>query len=79
MDRIRQTVWGKPPLSFWLTAASFKLFSVNEFTARLPHFFGGLVILWLVWNWLVRHSRQHAYIAVTLLSGSALFLFPPVP
>src|SRR5690606_22195895 len=30
--------WGKPPLSFWLTAASFRLFGVSEFTARLPHF-----------------------------------------
>lgn len=27
--------WGKPPLSTWLTAASFKVFSVNEFAARL--------------------------------------------
>ncbi len=30
--------WGKPPLSFWLTAGSFKLFGFNEFAARLPAF-----------------------------------------
>lgn len=30
--------WAKPPLSFWLTAASMKVFGVNEFAARLPHF-----------------------------------------
>ena len=29
--------WGKPPLAFWVTAASFKAFGVSEFTARLPH------------------------------------------
>jgi len=28
--------WGKPPLSFWLAAASFRLFGVSDFTARLP-------------------------------------------
>ena len=28
--------WGKPPLSFWLTALSFKAFGLNEFAARLP-------------------------------------------
>lgn len=28
--------WAKPPLSTWLTAASFKLFGFTEFAARLP-------------------------------------------
>lgn len=28
----------KPPLSFWATAISFKIFKVNDFFARLPHF-----------------------------------------
>lgn len=28
--------WGKPPLGFWLSALSMKLFGVNEFAARLP-------------------------------------------
>ncbi|HEU6454869.1 MAG TPA: glycosyltransferase family 39 protein, partial [Roseateles sp.] len=28
--------WGKPPLSFWLTAASMRLFGLSEFAARLP-------------------------------------------
>lgn len=30
--------WAKPPLSIWLTAASFKVLGVNEFAARLPAF-----------------------------------------
>jgi 4-amino-4-deoxy-L-arabinose transferase-like glycosyltransferase len=28
--------WGKPPLSFWTQALSFKLFGVSEFAGRLP-------------------------------------------
>ena len=28
--------WGKPPLSTWTRAASFELFGVSEFAARLP-------------------------------------------
>ena len=42
--------WGKPPLSFWCTALSFKLFGVNEFTARLPHWILGVLGGWLVWD-----------------------------
>ena len=42
--------WGKPPLSFWLTATSFHLFGVSEFTARLPHFLCGLLVAWLMWG-----------------------------
>ncbi len=30
--------WGKPPLSFWMTAGSFQTFGVGEFAARLPAF-----------------------------------------
>ncbi len=38
--------WAKPPLSTWLTAASFKAFGVSEFSARLPVF---LLLLGCVW------------------------------
>ncbi len=38
--------WGKPPLSFWLTAASFHAFGLSEFSARLPSF---LLLLGSVW------------------------------
>ena len=30
--------WAKPPLSIWLTAASFEVLGINEFAARLPSF-----------------------------------------
>jgi 4-amino-4-deoxy-L-arabinose transferase-like glycosyltransferase len=65
--------WGKPPLSFWLSAASIKLFGVNEFAARLPHFLCGLLVAWLVWDWAARNSRREAIYATVLLLGSTLF------
>ena len=30
--------WGKPPLHFWMTALSLKVFGFNEFAARFPSF-----------------------------------------
>jgi 4-amino-4-deoxy-L-arabinose transferase-like glycosyltransferase len=39
----------KPPLLFWMTAASFELFGVNEFAARLPSVLMGLGTLVLIY------------------------------
>ena len=65
--------WAKPPLTTWLTAASIKLFGVNEFAARLPYFLLAVVIAWLVWGWVSRRSRREALLAVSLLSGTMLY------
>jgi 4-amino-4-deoxy-L-arabinose transferase-like glycosyltransferase len=65
--------WGKPPLSFWLTAASFKLLGVSEFAARLPHFACGVLMAWLVWDLGRRRDAAMARLAVAVLAGSALF------
>ena len=65
--------WAKPPLSTWLTAASLKLFGVNEFAARLPYFFLALLIAWLVWDWARRRSAREALLSVGLLCGTMLY------
>lgn len=39
--------WGKPPLSFWLTAASIKAFGHNEIASRLPSFLACVFTVWL--------------------------------
>ncbi|MBM4218235.1 MAG: glycosyltransferase family 39 protein [Gammaproteobacteria bacterium] len=65
--------WGKPPFSFWLTAGSFKLFGIGEFSARLPHWICGGLLLGVLWDWAARRSRREAAIAVALAAGSALF------
>jgi len=67
--------WGKPPLSFWSTALSFKLFGVNEFTARLPHWILGVLGGWLVWDLAVRRSIREAVISVSLLTGCLIYYF----
>ncbi len=65
--------WAKPPLSTWLTAASLKLFGVNEFAARLPYFLLSLFIAWLVWDWVGRRSRREALLTIALLAGTMLY------
>lgn len=66
--------WAKPPLSTWVTAASFKVFGVNEFAARLPHFLLALALAWLIWDWVRRIDRRQALLTVCLLAGAILFL-----
>lgn len=66
--------WGKPPLSFWLTAASFRTLGVGEFAARLPQWIVGMLVAWLLWQWLATRSRTQAGYAVALLLGAALYL-----
>lgn len=36
--RENRPFWGKPPLSFWLTALSFRAFGIHDFSARLPSY-----------------------------------------
>lgn len=66
--------WGKPPLSFWLTAISIRLFGANEFAARLPHLLAAVTSAWLIWDWARQRSRQEALVATALLAGCALTL-----
>ena len=65
--------WGKPPLAFWVTAISFKLFGVNEFSARLPHLIISLLIVGLIVWLAARRDRDAALPTLALISGSFLF------
>ncbi|MBL4746621.1 MAG: glycosyltransferase family 39 protein [Flavobacteriaceae bacterium] len=40
--------WAKPPLSTWLSASSFELFGLSEFTARLPYLLLSIALLLLI-------------------------------
>lgn len=66
--------WAKPPLSTWITAASFQVFGVNEFAARLPHFVLALALVWLIWDWVRRVDRRQALLTACILAGAILFL-----
>jgi len=38
----------KPPLLYWVTAASFKVFGINEFALRLPTALAMIALVWIV-------------------------------
>ena len=44
-----QPFLAKPPLSFWLVALSFRTLGLSEFSARLPSFLMGLVVVALTY------------------------------
>lgn len=65
--------WGKPPLAFWLTAASFEVFGVSEFAARLPHLIVSLAIIGLT-GWMAhRRDRESAWPAIAIISAAPVF------
>ena len=67
--------WAKPPLSFWLTAWSFKLFGVSEFSARLPHLLCSLAVAALTGDLARRVLGATAgRRALALLGGSLMFV-----
>lgn len=43
--------WGKPPLSFWASAASMAVFGANEFGARVATLVAALATAALFWRW----------------------------
>ena len=68
--------WGKPPLSFWLTAASISSFGINDIAARLPSFVLAILIGWLIYRLASRHRNWNcAVMGVFVLSSMALFFF----
>lgn len=69
-----QPFWGKPPLYAWLTSASFAMFGIDEFSARLPHFLLSLVVLALLWR-MVRDEKspEEAVFALVILASTVMF------
>lgn len=59
--------WGKPPLSTWLSALSFKLFGISELAARLPSFLLGLAVLWLTWRLASQYRGRRQALRATLI------------
>jgi len=48
--RIYGEYWyDKPPMYYWLVAASFKIFGINEFAARFPSALFGVLCVWLAY------------------------------
>jgi 4-amino-4-deoxy-L-arabinose transferase-like glycosyltransferase len=59
----------KPPLMYWLTAGSFRLFGINEFALRLPTALGVLALVWVVMRIAGRASGARAEIIAGLCTA----------
>lgn len=55
----------KPPLMYWVTAASLRLFGVHEFALRFPTALGVLALVWTV----MRMARRTASDRVAIVAG----------
>jgi 4-amino-4-deoxy-L-arabinose transferase-like glycosyltransferase len=64
----------KPPLAYWLSAASFKVFGVSEWAGRLPTILAGWLTLCVTYAtaaWLF--GRRTGFLAAASLAGTLLF------
>lgn len=68
--------WGKPPLSFWLESASFRLFGVTEFSARMPSWLVTATSGYLVYLTAKRFSGQRValWTVLILFSMSGIYI-----
>jgi 4-amino-4-deoxy-L-arabinose transferase-like glycosyltransferase len=57
----------KPPLMYWLSAASFLAFGINEFALRLPTALGVIALVWIV----MRMARRAAGAQAAFIAGLA--------
>lgn len=68
--------WGKPPLSFWLESASFHLFGVTEFSARIPSWIVTVTSGYLVYLTARHFSGQRValWTVLILFSMSGIYI-----
>ena len=63
--------WTKPPLTYWMVAASVAVFGYNPWAARLPLALAFLCCTWVVWRvarrWLPGDENKAALIYATML------------
>ncbi|MEX1188404.1 MAG: glycosyltransferase family 39 protein [Bacteroidia bacterium] len=68
-----QPFWEKPPLFFWLQAASMKAFGVNEYAARFPNAIFGIINLLMLFEiGRKMRSERFGFIMAILMGGSFL-------
>jgi 4-amino-4-deoxy-L-arabinose transferase-like glycosyltransferase len=67
----------KPPLPFWLVAASYEIFGQNTFATHLPNSLAMLGLTWLAWLWARRAwgGRAGLYAGLGVLTAVGPFLF----
>ncbi|MBN8550252.1 MAG: glycosyltransferase family 39 protein [Deltaproteobacteria bacterium] len=66
---------GKPPLHFWLTALSYKIFGFDEWTSRFPSLVFAILILGLVFVHGRRYFGEEAGLIAALIAASSWMLY----
>lgn len=65
--------WGKPPLSFWVQAASINLFGVTEFAVRLPALLASMLTMLILYSFVSTLAGvRTAKMTVLVYAGSLL-------
>ncbi len=66
--------WAKPPISTWLSAASYSVFGVNEIAARLPYFLVCLLLVYILGKFVKQAGKSFYLIAFILLTTPEFLL-----
>lgn len=79
-DYISPRIYGeywydKPPMYYWLVAGSFKLFGINEFAARFPSAFLGVICVLSVYLFARKLFSREAAIAGALVLATSIEYF----
>ena len=64
----------KPPLQYWLSAVSMKLFGLHPFAARLPLALATLITLWCAWR-LARRLGAREPVWAAFMAGTAILSY----
>ncbi|MBS1766060.1 MAG: glycosyltransferase family 39 protein [Acidobacteria bacterium] len=64
----------KPPLQYWMTAVSFKLFGLHDWAARLPLAVAAAILLWCAWR-LAKRLGARGPIWAAVMSGTTILGF----
>ncbi len=62
----------KPPLTYWTTAISYKLFGVSELSTRLPSMLFAVMLLALVFTWVRQETSTETAVNVVLVLATSL-------
>jgi len=65
--------WAKPPISTWMSAASYSVFGVNEIAARLPYFLVCLLLVYILGKF-VKQADKSFYLPAFILLTTPEFL-----
>ena len=66
--------WGKPPLSMWMTAISYKLIGVTEFAARIPSLLMGVAVCALTYVLALRRRGINHGLRASIVVATSLLM-----